>query len=146
MGFLFSQNTLSFSSSSRFLLHAYHTYLPYHAIPYMPYHTNTTPQSTIPYQCHKTKPYYTNHAIPIPFRSQPYHTNTMRQYHTIPIPLPTIPSNYHSAHHRIPHHTQPYHQTIFWQAGRPRLSEEGIGTPYYLSGFVPLPPLQGGPA
>merc|ERR1712113_993186 len=25
-------------------------------------------------------------------------------------------------------------------------SEEGIRTPYYLSGFVPLPPLQGGPA
>merc|ERR1712113_1308520 len=30
--------------------------------------------------------------------------------------------------------------------GRPRQSEEGIRKPYYLLGFVPLPPLQGGPA
>ena len=30
--------------------------------------------------------------------------------------------------------------------GRPRQSEEGIGIPYYLSGVVPLPPRQGGPA
>eukprot|EP00959_Pyramimonas_sp_CCMP1952_P365422 7653205-Pyramimonas_sp.AAC.1 len=29
--------------------------------------------------------------------------------------------------------------------GKPRLSEEGIGNPYYVHGFVPLPPLQGGP-
>ena len=26
--------------------------------------------------------------------------------------------------------------------GRPRLSEEGIRIPYYLSGFVPFPPLR----
>eukprot|EP00959_Pyramimonas_sp_CCMP1952_P019212 406025-Pyramimonas_sp.AAC.1 len=31
-------------------------------------------------------------------------------------------------------------------AGKPSLSEEGIGTPYYLHGFVPLPHLHGCPA
>eukprot|EP00959_Pyramimonas_sp_CCMP1952_P274427 5736649-Pyramimonas_sp.AAC.1 len=30
--------------------------------------------------------------------------------------------------------------------GKPRQSEQGIRTTYYLQGLVPLPPLQGGPA
>ena len=107
--------------------------LPYNTILYLPH---------IP--CH-TIPHHTCHNIPY----LPYHTIL---YHTIPyhtIPYRTMP---HLPYHTIPHyiipyiHTLPYHTHHTAPPGRPRQSEDTIRKPYYLSGFVPLPPLQGGPA
>ncbi len=137
-------------------------HLPYSTIlflPHTPYHTivpttHTIPYHTIPYHTIRTIPYHT-----IPWRTIAYHTISHQchtvPYHTIP-PVPYHTISYHTVpyhtYHTIPYHSIPKTILLTWcrapptPAGRPRLSEEGIGIPCYLHGFVPLPPLQGGPA
>eukprot|EP00959_Pyramimonas_sp_CCMP1952_P052717 1102204-Pyramimonas_sp.AAC.1 len=105
----------------------------------MPYHTcHAKPHHTIPYIPHNTAHYHTIPTILHSIRTIPYHTIP---YHThLTLPDPQERAGYRSTTLSTRCRAPPA------PPERPRLSEKGIRNPYYVHGFVPLPPPQGGPA